>query len=222
MLVGAAVVLHLEERVIGAEDLAGVGDRAPGAIGLTVQQLHRELARQAPGQAGEPFGVLGHQLLVHARTVVEALEMGGRDELQQVAVPDLVAREQREVEVLLLALPRVPIEPRPRGDVGLDADDRLDARGSGRLEELQGAEHRSVVGDRHGRHAETRGFAEDRRRPRVRRGRVDARRPVEQGVLGMDVEVDEAVAAIGHLRRADSLRGGYPQRPRKLWRTTPM
>ena len=37
--------------------------------------------------------------------------------------------------------------------------------GSGRLEELQGAEHRSVVGDRHGRHAETRGFAEDRRRP---------------------------------------------------------
>ena len=152
--------------------------------------------------------MLGHELLVHAWAVVEALEVGRGHELEQVAVPGLVPGEQREVVVLLLALAGVAIEPRARRDVGLDADDRLDAGLPGRLEEAQRAEHRSVVGDGDRGHAEALRLSEDRGRPGVRRGRFDASGAVEQGVLGVHVEVDEAVAAVGHVRCASSLRGG--------------
>jgi len=166
--------------------------------------------------------MLGHQLLVHAWAVVEALEVGRGDELEEVAVPGFVPGQEREVVVLLLALAGVAIEPRAGRDVGLDPDDRFDAGCPGRLEEAQCPEHRSVVGDGDRRHAEPLRLAEDRGRPRVRRGSFDASGPVEQGVLGVHVEVDEAVAAVGHMRCASSSQGGYPQLPRRLWRTTPM
>ena len=221
-LVADAVVLHLDEVVVGAEDVAVLGGRRAGAIGLPVEQLDRDLARQAARQAGDALGMLGHELLVHARPVVEALEIGGGDELQQVAIAGLVPSEQGEVVVLLLALSGVAIEPRSRRHVGLDPDDGLDARGPRDLEELQRPEHRAVIGDGDRGHAEALRLGEDRRRPGVRRRRLDAGGTVEQGVLGVGVEMDEAVAALGHVRCAISLREGYPQRAGALWRTTPV
>jgi hypothetical protein len=72
-----------------------------------------------------------------------------------------------------------------RGEVGLDADDRLDADGLGLLVELVGAEEVAVVGHRHRGHAQLRGPFGQRAEPGG---------AVEHGVLGVHVEVDERVA----------------------------
>ena len=99
-----AVRLDLHEVVVLAEDVlvpAG-GLEAPwprprrGAGALTSE------LRQ-PGEDEEPLGVLGQQLLVHPRLVVEALEVGLGDELDEVGVARLVADEHGDVVRALVA-----------------------------------------------------------------------------------------------------------------------
>ena len=72
-----------------------------------------------------------------------------------------------------------------RGEVGLDADDRLDPGGLGLLPEVVGAEHVAVVGHRQRRHAHPGGLGEQV---------VEPGRAVEHGVLGVHVQVHERVA----------------------------
>ncbi len=223
VLVSDAVIHHLDEEVVGAEDVAVFPRDGGRLVFLTVQQRDRGLAGQAPRQADETLRVLGHQLLVHARAVVEALEVRIADQLEQVPVADLVLRQEGQVVVLLLALAGVAVESRTRGDVGLDAEDRLHAGFAAGLEERQGAEHGAVVGDRDRGHAQSLGFTEDRRCTWVGLRRNDACRTIEQRVLRMHVEVDEiACPPIGrgarhgtgggvrHRRCSGLLRGGYP------------
>ena len=102
-LIGEAVVLQLDEVPVGAEDVAvGSGGRAR-AIALPRDELHPDLGGQASGEAQQALGVLGEQLLVHPGAVIEALEVGLGDELEEVAVARLVLGEQGQVVVLLLA-----------------------------------------------------------------------------------------------------------------------
>ena len=152
-LVGDAVVLQLHEEAVRAEDVAVAPGRFLGPSILTGEEQRRQLARQTTREADHALRMLGEQLLVHPRPVVEALEVCRGHELQQVPVAGLVLGEEREVVVLLFVLPRVPLEPRARRDVGLHPDDRLDAGGSPGLEEPQRAEHGAVIRDRHRRHA---------------------------------------------------------------------
>ena len=56
------------------------------------------------------------------------------------------------------------------------------------------------------------GLAEDRGRVRVGARRLDPRRPVEQGVLRMGVEMDEPLA--GHLRWWSPFLERFPHRSR--------
>ena len=78
---------------------------------------------------------------------------------------------------------------RPAGDVGLDADDRLDPLGLRRLVERDRAVEGAVVGD--GEAVEA-----------LRGGRIDEVRdpsqPVKEAELGVDVKVGEVVRGKGH------------------------
>ena len=67
-------------------------------------------------------------------------------------------------------------------DVDLAAENRLDPCLPGLLVELDGAGERAVVGEPDGGHLELGGAGRERR---------DAARPVEDRVLGVDVQVDE-------------------------------
>ena len=120
--------------------------------------------------------------------------------------------------VLLLALPGVAIEPRPGRDVGLHADDRLDAGGPGGLVELQRAEHRPVVGHRQRRHAVRDRLGEDRRRRGVGLRRLDPRRPVQQRVLRVRCGGGRSSAPSSSLRRSP-LRAVFSTARRCLWTT---
>jgi hypothetical protein len=210
-LVAEPMVLQLDEVPVCAEDVAVLPRRGDGAVSLPRDELHTELGGQAARQADDPLRMLGQELLVDAGPVVEPLEVRGRHETQQVPVPDLVLREQREVVVLLLALARRPVESGAGGHVGLDPDDRLDPGRPGRRIEAQRAEHRAVVGHGERRHPVGERFAEDRGRARVGLRRFDPRGAVQQRVLGVCVQMDELLSQPWSdlpSRLSTALRGG--------------
>ena len=213
-LIRDAVILQLHEEAIGTEDVAVPAGRFLGAAILTGEQQGGQLARQAARQADDAVGMFGEQILVHPRPVIEALQVGRGYELQQVPVARLVLREQGEVVVLLLVLTRVPFEPRARRDVGLDADDRLDAGRTPGLEEPESAEHGPVIRDRHRGHAVACSLREDGRRVRMELRSLDPGGTVEQRVLGVDVQVNEARVG-GHLRWSGLLQQGFPHTVRR-------
>ena len=82
-LVGNSVVLQFEKEVAG-EDLAIERRRGARLVVALVAQQPVHLAVQAGGEADQPLGVRGEELLVDARLVVEPLEERLAGELQQV------------------------------------------------------------------------------------------------------------------------------------------
>ena len=190
------VVHQLEEVVVAAEDVLEVAGRLAGGVVVAVAQVDLDLARGAAGRADDAAAVLGEQLAVHARVLEEPVAPGAGGEPEQVVHALGRLREQRhvgvgaagrdvvgaaavEVDALLLEAGDV------RGEVGLDADDRLDPGVLRLAVELVGAEHVAVVGHRDRGHAQLGG-------PRGERSQPGG--TVEHGVLGVHVEVDEGVS----------------------------
>jgi hypothetical protein len=119
--------------------------------------------------------------MVDPRPVVEAFQLGSGGDGQQVAVAGIVLRQQEQVEGARIQ-PRVPVLHASGSHVGLDADDGLDARLRGGIEEVDRAEHGAMVGEGQGRHPLVLGPPDQSR---------DAAQPIEQRVFGMNVEMDK-------------------------------
>jgi hypothetical protein len=176
LLVGKAGVLKLDVRGVAAEDLreaVEVGARV-GRTVLSERLAHpaREAAREGDQAARVPL----EQLPVDPRLVVVALQIAERRELDQVGVPLVVLREQRQVRVALA------LEAAVVADVDLAADDRLDPVALRLAVERDGSGERAMVGERHRRHLEARGLLAECRDPAG---------PVEDRILGVDVQVNE-------------------------------
>jgi hypothetical protein len=124
--------------------------------------------------------VLAQQGVVDTGLVVEAVEERARGELDQIAEPGRVARQEHQV--VAARARRIAVGVAGRSHVGLDADDRLDAALLGLLVELDRAEEVAVVGQRQRRHPGRLGGVQDVTDP------IGA---VEQAVLAVKVEVDE-------------------------------
>jgi hypothetical protein len=144
----------------------------------------RYVASETPTPGDDAFAVAGEQFGVHPGLVVVAVEISHRGQLHEVLVAGVVHRQQRAVVANVVA-PRRAVVARPRGDVRLDADDRLDSGLTSRPVEVDDAVEDAVIGDGEG------GLA-------VEGCSVDdvahARRPVEHRELGVDVQMCEAVA----------------------------
>src|ERR1019366_2864466 len=151
----------------------------------------RQLAAETRGQADQPLGVLREQLAVDAGLVVIALEVRGADQLDEVAIAGVVAREQDEVVGVAVG-PALTIVARARRHVHLAAEHGVDlCRARGGVEIDSPIEH-AVVGDG------------DRGLPH-RLGAVDefldARGAVKQRELTVRMQVGEA-------SRLDLVAGG--------------
>ena len=169
-------VLHLDVGRVLAEDLdepVELGSRV-GGPGLL------ERLADPPGEASregdQSVGMGRQQLPVDARLVVVTLEVAGGGELDQVAVAGVVLGEQREVRVPL-GLGAAVV-----ADVDLAAENRLDSVLSGLPVELDGPSERAVIGEPDGGHLELSGASREGGNPAG---------PIEDGVLGVDVKVDE-------------------------------
>ena len=119
--------------------------------------------------------------MVDARVVVKALQLGDAGNLQQVLVAGSILRQQQQVGGLFVLLGVVLLDG-AGCQVGFQPDDGLDAGLSGGVVELDHTEHGAVVGDGDARHAHCVGAFDQF---------VDVAESVEQGVFGVDVEMDK-------------------------------
>ncbi len=201
-----AVVHQLEEVVLAAEDVPELRRGLDREVVLAQPQPRLDLAGGAACRRDEPLAVLGEQLAVESRPLGEdGVEGGPRAHLEQVVHAGVVAGQQRHVGVRattgdIVAGPGALVAPlhpglvaavRPGGDIGLEADDRLDVVGLRGLPELVCPEEVAVVGHRDRRHAHLLGGREHV---------LDPRGTVEHGVLGVVVQVDEVLGTrqLGH------------------------
>ncbi len=178
-----AGVLHLHVDVARAEDLGQPVELGLGVLRPAFLESLADPSREATGERDQPVCVAFEQLPVDARLVVVALQVAARRELDQVRIALVRLGEQRQVRVALGLRAAVV------GDVDLAAEDRLDALLAGLAIELDRAGERPVVGERDRRHVEL-------RRPRSECR--DAAGAVQDGVLRVDVQVDERCAGVGH------------------------
>ena len=114
-----ALVLHLEEEVVRAEDVAQPRRRFERRPRLLHLERARDLALEAAAQADEALRVLGQQLLVDARPVVEPFGVAGRHQLDQVLVAFVGLGEQHQM--VRLGLRTALLEPAALRDVDLAA-----------------------------------------------------------------------------------------------------
>jgi len=187
-LLGQAVILELEVEAIRPQDVAVLAGDGPGKVPVLDLERPGNLAVEAGRQADQALAVLRQVLAVDARLVVVAVDVRVRDEAAQVPIADEVGGEEDEVEGLGVGLALL-VGHRPAGDVGLDADDRLDALVPRRLVEGDGAIEGPVVGDRQAVEALGAGLVDHVR---------DPPEPVEQAEFGVGMEVDEVVRGDGH------------------------
>ena len=131
--------------------------------------------------------MFGQDFPVHPRPVVEALEVGGRHEAQEVAVTGLGLGE--DGEMVREAVVRVPLEPASRRYVSFDPENWLNAQRLARLVEVDCAVNVAVVGEGDGRHAEFSGPGSHV---------VEPAQAVEQAVLGMVMEMDKLIHGGGN------------------------
>ena len=181
LLPGDPVPLDLEQVALGAKDIAIGRDRLAGAFQVATGDLGGDFPAQAAGERDHTFGVLGQDLAVDARLVVEALHLAGRAELHQVQVTGAVGGQQRQVVGVAVGAALLA-EAGAGRHVDLTAQDGLDPGRSALLVEGDGAVHDAVVGERQRRHLELGGAGHQG---------LDPAGAVEQRELGVVVEVDE-------------------------------
>ncbi len=118
------VVVHLEEKIVRTEDVAKFSRALPRLREIVRLDRHVDLAFEAAAQPDQSGGMFRQEFLIDPRLVVEAVEVRDRDHFYQVAIPDLVFRQESEM-VGGVALVRGAIFHRARRHVGFATDDRL-------------------------------------------------------------------------------------------------
>ena len=181
LLLVDALVLHLEEEVVRAEDVAIRGRRVERLPLLLGADAGRDLTLEAAAQPDQALRVLRQQLLVDARLVVEALGVARRHQLDQVVVA-LVGLGQQHQVVGGLARRAALRPPVPGRDVDLAAEDRIDPALARLVVEHDRREHVAVLGDRRRRHLQLDALVEQL---------LDPAGAVEQREFGVQVEMDE-------------------------------
>ena len=175
-------LVEFDEVVFGAEHLAVFRGGRVGFFEIPLGDLGGELAFEATAKRDEALGMGREAVMVHARLVVETLEVAGGGELHEIAVALVVRGQQSQVECGVAGGGGVALGHRAGGDIDLAADDGFHSGLHGGLVERNGRVHVAVVGDGDGGHAERGGFF-------YQISRAD--RAVEQGEFRVAMQVDE-------------------------------
>ena len=175
-----ALVLHLEEEVVLAENVAQPRRRLECGARLLHFERARDLALEAAAQADQSGRMLGQQFLVDARPVVEPFGVAGGHQLDQVLVAFVGLGEQDQM--VRLGLRTALLEPAPLRDVDLAPENRLEPTLARVIVKDHRREHVAVLGDGERRHLQLHRLIEQL---------VDPAGTVEQRELGMQVKVGE-------------------------------
>ena len=173
-------------------DFFGLGDVFTVRAGA-FEDGPTEFTGDAAAKADDAFVELFEKFAVDARFEVEALEVGLGGEFDEVAEAGTVLGEKREVVTGFFEIAGIFFEAAVGGDVGLVADDGVDAFLFGLLIELESAVEVAVVGEGQGVHAVGLGAGDEL---------VDGAGAVEEAVMAVAVEVNEGLSAHEIPRRA--------------------
>ena len=186
-----AVVHEFDEEVVRAEDVEVFAERLFRALRVALQKVLGDFTADAGAGADQPVAVLAHDLLVDPRLVVEPLLVGGGHELAQTEVPLFVLAEQHQMESAAVeGLVRIEVAHVTRGDIGFDADDRIDSGAGEDAMELFDPPHVAVVGDRHRAHVVFFGQFDQT---------GDGARSVEHAVMGVQMQMYEIGSHFRHV-----------------------
>ena len=153
-----ALVLHLEEEVVLAQDVAQPArgfERRPRLLDL---EGARHLAFQAAAEPDQACRMPCQQVLVDARAVVEPFRVTSRHQLDQVLVAFVRLGEQHEM--IRLGLRPALVEPAALGDVDLAAQDGLQPALPRVIVKDDRGEHVAVLGHGQRRHLQLHRFVE--------------------------------------------------------------
>ena len=146
-----ALILHLQEEIPGAEDVAKRRRRVERLPFASGSNLARDLSLQAAAQSNEPFRVLREQFFVDARLVVETFGVSCGDELDEVVVA-LVGFGQQDQVVCRLTYRAGLCEPAAGRDIHLATEDWFHTTLLRMIVKDHRREHVAVFGDRERRH----------------------------------------------------------------------
>jgi len=192
-----SLVLHFEKEIPLAENIPQPVRVRLRLVVFLVQQRRGHFPAQAGRQRNQPLAVLRQQVVVHARLVIEAVEKPRGYQLDEIPVALFVFREQNEMVRPLRFAP--PVFVIVRRDVHFAPNNRFHAVRRRLVEEIRRRKQVSVVGYRHRRHPSPRGFL---------RQLADFARPVEQGVIRVQMQVGKILGGRRH-------SGLYSKPPRK-------
>jgi hypothetical protein len=94
----SGVPLQFEEIVVCPKNLFEPAHCFTRLVQLSLSHIGWDLARKAGAQADQPVSMLGQQLAIHTRTVVEPVQVGDRDQFEEVLVAGRVFGQQNQVK----------------------------------------------------------------------------------------------------------------------------
>ena len=183
-----ALILHLEEEILRAQDVAEARRSLERLAGLVRAQARRHLPLEAAAEPNQALGMLREQVLVDPRLVIEPFGVAGRHELHEVVKALGGLREQDEMIRRLAGRARL-VAPISRRHIDLASEDGIDAPLPGLVVKGDRREHVAVFSDRHRRHLEFCGAVQHL---------ADAAGAVEQRELRVQVQVDELSHPYSH------------------------
>jgi len=178
-----AVIHELDIEIPRPEDLGIAFGRPKSRLLPALTEEIGDLAAQAGGKPDQSLAVGGQELLVDPGTVIESLQVGLGQQDAEVLVAGLVLDQEQEMIVGRLAVAELAVTAAPRGDIGLAAENRLDAFVFGDSLELDRSEEVAVIGQGHGRHLVVDGGLDQG---------VQADGAVQDAVFRVVVKMDEA------------------------------
>ena len=154
LLLGDPVILQLQEEVPLPEDLLIGQSRFLRLLVESAGEISGDFSCQAGGSADDPLMVSAEDLLVHARPVIIAVHISGRDDLYKIGIPCIVLCQQDQMVVTILAGRIFPVKAGARRHVHLTADHRADPLAHAFLIEINDTKHNAVICDRGAVHSQ--------------------------------------------------------------------
>ena len=182
-LLRQSVIVDLQKEILRAQNLP-VFAQDPFRVRLPpLQKSRSHFTFQAGARSQQALRMFRQQLVVDPRLVVNAFQVGGGHQPDQVPVALQVSRQQQEVVVGILAAGGgFFFKPVPRGHVNLATHDGFDPGFRRRLVKFDRPVKIAVIRQRQGRLAQFLGPSDQFGHPA---------RPVQQGVLGVTVQMDK-------------------------------
>jgi hypothetical protein len=176
------MVLQFEVEPVGPEELSIAQSPSPCLLIISRKQGGRDVPGEACAERDKPPMVALEELVVDSRLVIESLGVPEGGEGHEVAVPFPAAREKDEMMVAGPLFPPRFLVPGSGRFVDLRSDDGSNARPPAFFYERERAEHVPVI-----RQGEARHFLG----ARLVHERFDGGSPIEEGIVGVTMEMDE-------------------------------